>query len=183
MSKILLLEGKTDVAFIQYLCKHYKITLDDTVQLIDMQGKGGLSKNMLSLEPEFEKGVKVAVVLDADKDFDARVAEIEKILKGYDVAYFLSPNHGDTGDLEKLLLSTIDESNDIVKCFDEYMVCLEEKGINVDPVNDKAKLYAYTSLSCGKKPEDSFDNEIDLWDLENPNFDNIKKFICDFFED
>ncbi len=72
MKKILLVEGKSDVAFVRFICEHYSILLDDDKKIIDMQGKGGLAKNLISLRPEIEKGVKIAVILDADSDFEKR---------------------------------------------------------------------------------------------------------------
>ena len=67
MKKILLVEGKSDVAFVKYICNYYDIVLGENTQIIDMQGKGGLTKNLISLEPELQKGIEIALILDADK--------------------------------------------------------------------------------------------------------------------
>jgi predicted ATP-dependent endonuclease of OLD family len=182
MKKILLVEGKSDVAFVKYICNYYDIVLGENVQIIDMQGKGGLTKNLTSLEPELQKGIKIALILDADSDFKKRKSEVEKELNGLEIDFFLIPNHSEAGELETLLLSSVDSDNTILKCFEEYIACLEQKDVNTASINDKAKLYAYTTLSAGKKPEESFDSICNLWDMESCEFQPIKNFVHQFFD-
>ena len=103
-------------------------------------------------------------------------------IKGLNINFFLIPNHSEPGELETLLLSTVESDNIILKCFQEYIACLEKRDINTASINNKAKLYAYTSLSFGKKPEESFDSMFDLWDIENRELQPVKNFIYHFFD-
>ena len=176
MKRYILVEGASDVSFITHYCKYLGFMPDSSFMIIDMKGKGGLAKNMLSLEPELKKGDKVAVILDADENVQQRRKEAKAIL-GDEIPLFLMPDDRSAGELETLLLSTIDEDI-ILKCFDEYVACLEDKGINSSSVDNKAKLYAYTKLRKSVQPDKSFDT--DLWNFEHENFQAIAIFLKNF---
>ncbi len=181
MRKYLLVEGKSDLAFVEYICEISGIVLGENMSIVDMQGKGGLARTLASLEPELARGESIAVILDADKSFGSSKKETEKIISDRSVDFFLAPNHSDPGNLETLLLSTVDE-NDVILCFDEYIECLEEKGFNTYTVDNKAKLYAYTKLTFDKTPEKSFDSNERHWDLGHPKFSAINEFVISFFK-
>ncbi len=180
MKKYLLVEGKSDVAFVKYICEVSGITFDENMSLVDMQGKGGLTSVLKSLAPELTRGEKISVILDADESFKFRKEETEKIINDRDIDFFLVPNHSDPGNLETLLLSTVEE-NDVISCFDEYTECLNEKGLDTYTVDDKAKLYAYTKLTFDRSPEKSFDGNEKYWDITHPRFKAVKDFIINFF--
>ncbi len=179
MIRYILVEGASDVAFIAHYCQHLGFTPDDSLMIIDMQGKGGLAKNMLSLEPELKKGAKIAVILDADTNMQQRREDAKAIL-GEEIPLFLMPDDGSTGELETLLLSTTDEDI-ILNCFEDYIACLEDEGIDSSSVDNKAKLYAYTKLTKGVQPDKSFG--INLWDFEHKNFQAIATFLQRFVSD
>ena len=180
MKKYLLVEGRSDVAFITQFTKFLGYKLDEDFRIIDMKGKGGLAKNIVSLEPEFQKNNKVAVILDADDDVIKRREEAEAILVGKEIPLFLMPDDSSTGELETLLLSTIDE-HVVLTCFDEYISCLEREGIDSSSVDEKAKLYAYTKLTQDVAPDRSFVTEI--WDFKHANFYPLATFLQHFLSD
>ena len=180
MKKYLLVEGPSDVAFITQFTKFLDYKLDEDFKIIDMQGKGGLAKNIVSLEPELKKGNKIAVILDADDDVKKRREEAEAILAAKKIPLFLMPDDNSAGELETLLLSTIDE-HVILDCFDEYIACLQREGIDSSSVDEKAKLYAYTKLTKDVAPDRSFATEI--WDFKHDNFQPLAMFLQNFLSD
>jgi len=137
-----------------------------------MDGIGALKKTLLSLSPEITKGEKILIVVDADKSYCERKDEVTTIINNKDIDLFILPDNKNSGDLESLLLSTIPE-NEIIKCFDIYTECLEENDIKTSSINDKAKLFAYTTLSFNKKPKDSFEH----FDFNHPKIVILKNFM------
>ena len=179
MKRYLLVEGRTDLAFVKALCTDMHVDQDERIQIIDIGGLGALKGRLEAMSPELKRGEKIAVVLDADNDYAKRKEEIVSIIEGRDISFFLIPNDRDAGNLETLLLSTIDD-HVILSCFDEYTACLKSEGMDTSTVDDKAKLYAYTKIALGETPEKSFEDEGN-WNFEHPNFQNIKQFLSDFF--
>ena len=90
---------------------------------------------------------KYFAIVDADTSFSSRNSEMLEVAKDK-ADFYIFPNHQDDGDLETLLLSQINKENNVIKCFDRYQECVAKD------IDDKAKLYAYTTLVCNQKPEE-----------------------------
>ncbi len=167
----ILVEGETDVAFIKYICQY--LSIDSTIiKITDMNGIGGLNKTIESLSPELQRGEKILIFADADNSYQTRKDEITNIINNKSIDFFLLPNNEDKGDLESLLLSTL-PNNIILKCFDTYIECLKQDNINITSINDKSRLFAYTTLSFNQKPKESFEN----FDFNHQSFYKIKEFL------
>ena len=215
--RYLLVEGITDVAFVKYICCKNEITpLYDSFKkikaknsqvdvyqfqnlyIIEMKSQTKLKYTLENLlKANIDRIEEIAILQDADGNFEESTKEIEKSVKESQIdekiiKTFLTPNNKDLGDLETLLLSTI-KTNDIVSCFDDYKKCLESKQEIHPKALHKGQVYAYTMYSQRgenlHKPQNSFmykkDNEfIDtkLWDLSKDEFQPIIKFILEIFK-
>jgi competence CoiA-like predicted nuclease len=185
--KYLLVEGITDVALIKYICVKNGIT----TKFNDFKSEAHLIK------PNEIKIDKLAVIQDADSDFEASKEKINQAIKEAkitkEVEIFLTPNNQDIGDLETLLLSTL-EQNQIPQlvCFEDYENCLT-KHIDVSTkAMDKARVYSYTMFAKEGKdnytPQNSFMHkknkkyqDTNLWDIEHPNFQPLVDFVIQIF--
>ena len=206
MKKYLLVEGVTDVAFVKYVCFKKNITSNfndfkkiesryifENLVIINLQGQSNLNTELNYLKDEEQKIEKIAIIQDADKDFEKSKNDIKNAIQKSDIDkskidFFLTPNNKDLGDLERLLLSTI-QNNHIINCFDDYKNCLLEKEEIFPKALNKGQLYAYTMYSQkGEnlyKPQDSFiykNQDTNLWDLNHPSFQPIVNFLTNFFK-
>jgi hypothetical protein len=207
MKKYLLVEGITDVAFVKYVClkngvidkfddfkKYEKEYRFNDLVIINMDGQSNLDAELSLLKAQDAKIEKIAIIQDTDDNFKISQENIEKSIKkskidSSKIQYFLTPNNKDLGDLETLLLSTVQDNN-IVKCFADYKKCLQ-KGHEIYPkALNKGQVYSYTMYSqSGKdlyKPQDSFiskkNEDTGLWDLTKQEFQPIIKFILEIFK-
>ena len=212
MKKYLLLEGVTDVAFVKYICfkKNIISNFNDfkkiesryifkNLVIVNLQGQGNLDTELSYLKDEEQKIEKIAIIQDADKNFEKSKEDIEKAIENSKidknkVEIFLTPNNRDLGDLETLLLSTLDKDNiPQLQCFKDYKICLNEH-IDIDTkAMDKGELYSYTMFSKDGKnyytPQNSFMYkkkrkyfDTELWDLEKDEFQPMIDFILEIFD-
>ena len=210
MKKYLLVEGVTDVAFVKYICYQNGITkkFEDFIKsgnqykfndfiIIDLKGQDNLEKELNYLKDEEIEISHIAIIQDADDDFEKSMENINTSIQNSNIdknkiTKFLTPNNKDVGDLETLLLSTI-EDNNIVKCFDEYKECLLKNNSIYSKALNKGQVYAYTMYSQKgenlHKPQNSFmfkfnESYIDtkLWDLTKDEFKPIIAFVLEIFK-
>ena len=212
MKKYLLLEGVTDVAFVKYICfkKNIISNFNDfkkiesryifkNLVIVNLQGQSNLDTELSYLKDEEQKIEKIAIIQDADKNFEKSKEDIEKAIENSKidknkVEIFLTPNNRDLGDLETLLLSTLDKDNiPQLQCFKDYKICLNEH-IDIDTkAMDKGELYSYTMFSKDGKnyytPQNSFMYkkkrkyfDTELWDLEKDEFQPMIDFILEIFD-
>lgn len=212
MKKYLLVEGITDVAFVKYICFKHGITqnFDDFKKdinqytyknfiIIDLSGQDKLTTELSFLKDEELKISKIGIIQDADKDFDKSKNSIdsavsESKIETSKINYFLTPNNADSGDLETLLLSTLDYTAiPQLECFHAYADCLKKHIDTTTKAMDKAKVYSYTMFSKEGKdyhiPHKSFMYkknkkyiDTELWDLEKTRFQPIINFILEIFQ-
>ncbi|MEA3498612.1 MAG: DUF3226 domain-containing protein [Campylobacterota bacterium] len=210
MKKYLLVEGVTDVALVKYICYQNGITnkFDDFIKsgnqykfndfiIINLKGQDNLENELNYLKDEEVEIEQIFIIQDADDDFSKSLDSIVDVVDKSNIddskiKYFLTPNNKDTGDLETLLLSTI-QSNDIIQCFGGYKECLLKNNSIYSKALNKGQVYAYTMYSQKgenlHKPQDSFMHKFDtkyvdtnLWDLEKDEFKPIIKFILEIFK-
>jgi len=211
MKRYLLVEGITDVALVKYICvvngicenfndfkqnkNHYEF--NDLV-IVNLEGQNRLKFELDFLKTEEKNISKIGILQDADTNFDESLDAIKLDVENSQIELskiecFLTPNHKDLGDLETLLLSTLDkEKIPQLKCFQAYKDCLDKHIDTTTKAMDKAELHAYTMFARdGKKtytPKDSFMykpnkryNDTGLWDLSKDEFQPLIEFVKSIF--
>jgi|GEM_PF-1735451 len=216
--KYLLVEGITDVALIKYICVQKGITKKfndfqsethrssefetyryNDLHIINIKGQNKLERALeLLIKPIEIKIDKLAILQDADNDFISSLKSIEDAIRNTQldkskIEIFLTPNHQGLGDLETLLLSTLEQDKiSQLVCFKEYENCLQQHIDVSTKAMDKARLYAYTMFAKEGKdnytPQNSFMykqnksyRDTGLWNIEHPNFKRIVDFVVKVF--
>lgn len=138
-------------------------------------------------------GVNI-VIVDADKDFQARQAEIAKWEQANEVEFelFLLPNNQDKGALEDLLENIINPNNNsIMDCWENYekeLVQLDIPGRTPPPLTTpakKTKIYGYLeALLFDSKSQKEQIKEVNRnyentlhWDLDAEYLEPLKEFL------
>ncbi len=214
--KILLVEGITDVNLVRYIyttmsdenCfddfeakrKGKIITFGNSrhenLQIINLKGQNNLEVALNTMLKPMERKIKtIGILTDTDNDFEKSKEDVQTAIKNSQIdkdrfKYFLTPNDKDLGNLETLLLSTLDKENiPQLQCFDSYKKCLVKDINNIEQrAIDKHEVEAYIKFS--EKPRQrnqaqfSFiDNGVDtgLWDLSKKEFKPIISFVKSIF--
>jgi hypothetical protein len=165
----IIVEGITDKALIKRILLDFQKEEKKDFEFLGLKGISSVKAIIKNLTEHDLSQNKYFAIVDADASFKIRNEEMESLTKG-NLEFYIFPNHKDNGDLETLLLSNIDKENSIIKCFDEYQRC-----VNKD-IDSKAKLYAYTTLQCHKKPEEYIETLDKL-----TNFDTLKQKLQNLF--
>ncbi|MFK5976363.1 MAG: DUF3226 domain-containing protein [Sulfurovum sp.] len=212
--KILLVEGITDTNLVRYIYSkmNEENSFDDFVrkgqinpkivtfinqknpnlQIINLNGQDKLENALENLIKPMERKIKqIGIITDADKIFDKSKEIVIKAIENSMIdknkfTYFLTPNDKDLGNLETLLLSSLDKENiPQLQCFEEYKKCLTNTIENIEKrAIDKHEVEAYIKFS--EKPRNrnqaqfSFvDDKEDtkLWDLSKKEFEPIIAFV------
>jgi len=218
--KIILVEGITDANLVRYIYSkiNSEYHFDDFVaprgrtnskivtfenkkhpklQIINLKGQDNLEETLkLILKPREAVISKIGILIDADQDFQQSEDEVKKAISSSTIdikkiSHFLTPNNKDLGNLETLLLSSLDKI-DIpqLQCFEAYKRCLTESIADIEKrAIDKHEVEAYIKFS--QKPRNrnqaqfSFiDNTGDtgLWDLSKKEFQPLIQFVKSIFE-
>jgi len=213
--KIILVEGITDLNLVRYIYSKIddKYNFDDFVaprgrtsskvvtfenkkykklQIINLKGQDNL-KDILKtiLKPREAIIHKIGIITDADSDFEKSKDDIINAISFSEIepkkiSYFLTPNNKDLGNLETLLLSSLDKTTiPQLQCFQEYKQCLSKSIPDIEKrAIDKHEVEAY--IKFAQKPRNrnqaqfSFiDNSGDtgLWDLSKNEFMPIIRFV------
>ena len=148
--RVLLVEGITDVNLVRYIysqidekfdfydfeapkkgTKSKVVTFSNkrnrNFQIINLKGQDNLLFALQELLKPDEKSIqKIAIVSDADSDFEASKQAVTKAIKDSKIdkdkfSIFLTPNNKDIGNLETLLLSSLEkEAIPQLQCFQAY---------------------------------------------------------------
>lgn len=218
--KIILVEGITDANLVRYIyskmssdydfddflapkgrIKSKVVTFENikyrNLQIINLKGQDNLEYTLTTiLKPREAVISKIGIITDADQDFQQSEDEVKEAIASSaidmkKINYFITPNHKDLGNLETLLLSSLDKT-DIpqLQCFEEYKKCLTESVSDIEKrAIDKHEVEAYIKFS--QKPRNrnqaqfSFvDNNGDtgLWDLSKKEFQPIIEFVESIFK-
>ena len=216
--KILLVEGITDVNLVRYIYSK----MSDENSFDDFEPKGrtkpkivtfenikyrefriinlnGQDKLKIALEdiikPMERKITKIAILTDADKDFEASKqsvmkAIVESTIDSNKFSTFLTPNNSELGNLETLLLSSLDiDKIPQLQCFQEYKKCLTNSIEEIEKrAIDKHEVEAYIKFSAKPRNRNqaqfSFidsNGDTGLWDLSREEFSPIIKFVQSVF--
>jgi len=213
--RVLLVEGITDVNLVRYIYSQIDNRFDfydfvaprrgtkskvitfknkryNDLQIINLKGQDNLLFTLQELlKPDEEIMEKIAIISDADRDFEASKEMVIKAIEDSKIdkskfSIFLTPNNRDIGNLETLLLSSLDkESIPQLQCFQEYKKCLTKEIEDIEKrAIDKHEVEAYIKFS--QKPRNrnqaqfSFidsNGDTGLWDLSKKEFRPIIKFV------
>ncbi len=165
----IIVEGQTDKALVKNILTP-KLEKTD-FEFLGLNGIDSVKKTIENLEELGLSQHSYFAIVDADTSFTTRKEEMEALTTTNQVPFYIFPNHRDNGDLETLLLSLVNEENKIIKCFDTYVTCVDKD------INNKAKLYAYTTLEHDKRPE-QYIQELTL----RNDFDDLKERLQTLFE-
>ncbi len=164
----IIVEGTTDKALVKNILSDKTENTD--FKFLGLKGIESVKNTLKNLtDHELSQNMYFAIV-DADTSFETRNTEMTG-LTAENIEFHIFPNHRDNGDLETLLLSHIGDENKIIQCFNDYKVCVAQD------IDNKAKLYAYTTLEHSKKPEE-YIKELDICD----NFTDLKQKLQNLFE-
>ena len=214
--RFLLVEGITDVNFVRYIYTTMSdencfddfapkgrdkiITFENSrhrnLKIINLKGQDNLETALINILKPMERKIKtIGILTDADKDFENSKEEVETAINNSKIDKnkfipFLTPNNKEEGNLEKLLLSTLDKKNiPQLQCFQQYKKCLMKDISNIEQrAIYKHEVEAYIKFS--EKPRQrnqaqfSFiDNGVDtgLWDLSKKEFEPIISFVKSIF--
>ena len=213
--KIILVEGITDANVVRYIYSkisseyHFDdfvapkgrtnskvVTFENKkypkIQIINLKGQDNLEYTLKTiLKPREAVISKIAILIDADQNFQQSENEVKEAISTSTIemkkiSYFLTPNNQDLGNLETLLLSSLNKTNiPQLQCFEAYKKCLTESIPDIEKrAIDKHEVEAYIKFS--QKPRNrnqaqfSFvDNVGDtgLWDLSKDEFQPLIEFI------
>lgn len=191
-SKLILVEGKDEVEFFGDLLSKNGYT---SFQILSHNGKSNF-KNILQLvvnDQNFDTVSSLAIIRDADNDFNAAFDSIIYHLKNNNipipsspnttitknnmtVGVFVMPSIGSVGMLESLVLTSV-IGNPVLSLSDQYIQELSASE-SLKPNNIyKAKLHAYLSGMKEYVPSIGMAVKKNYFDLNNSCFDDIKEFI------
>ena len=170
----IIVEGVTDKALIENILSDKTENTD--FKFLGLKGIESVKTAIQKLNAHDLSQNKYFAIVDADASFKSRNTEMTKLTQDNSVDFYIFPNHQDNGDLEALLLSHIPKDNPIVKCFDDYKLCVQNIYPSKD-IDNKAKLYTYTTLEHSKRPEEY------IKDLKlGNNFNELKQKLQTLFE-
>ena len=192
-------EGIADVAFIKQYIHHLWNVVVSENSIMSLDGWTNLKGTTWQqrMRTNTANDVINIVILDADKDIDARRADILnwKQDNGLEFELFLLPNDKDKGALEDLLENIINPNNQpIFGCWEDYekaLVELDIPGRTPPPLTTpakKTKIYGYLEALLGptkvekeliKERNRKYDNMMH-WNLDAEYLEPLKEFLEKF---
>lgn len=189
-------EGFADVAFIrQYIHHLWNVDVGEN-NILSLDGWTNMKGTTWQqrMRTNTANGVINLVIIDADKDIDARRADILnwKRQNGLEFELFLLPNDKDAGALEDLLENIINPNNKpIFDCWEDYekaLVNLDIPGRTPPPLTTpakKTKIYGYLEALLGESRSQkelirdanrNYENTLH-WDLDAEYLEGLKGFL------
>ena len=192
-------EGIGDVAFIKQYIHHLWGVVVGENKIMSLDGWTNLKGTTWQqrMRTNAANDVINIVILDADKDIDARRADILnwKQQNGLEFELFLLPNDKDAGALEDLLENIINPNNQpIFDCWEDYekaLVELDIPGRTPPPLTTpakKTKIYGYLEALLGSTKDEKelikernrkYENTLH-WDLDAEYLGTLKEFLEKF---
>ena len=191
-------EGIADVAFIKQYIHHLWNVVVGENSIMSLDGWTNLKGKTWQqrMRTNTANNVINIVIIDADKDIDARRADILnwKQQNGLEFELFLLPNDKDAGALEDLLESIINPNNQpIFGCWEDYekeLVRLDIPGRTPPPLTTpakKTKIYGYLEALLGEtKSQKELIKEANRdykntqhWNLDAEYLGALKEFMKD----
>ncbi|MBN2306261.1 MAG: hypothetical protein JXQ72_17395 [Anaerolineae bacterium] len=189
-SKVLIVEGKDDVRFLQALLRHLKIAGDFDIR--DVQGVGNLGDSLRTVLATPDRNiVSLGIIRDADQRAQSAFQSVcsglhnaglsvprwplDVVGEKPRVSVFIWPDCENTGMLETLCLASVAASPALV-CIDQFFECIEQDE-DIPSNMDKARLHAF--LASRDKPGLRLGEAADkgYWPWDHPVFEPIKAFL------
>lgn len=189
-------EGFADVAFIRQYIHHLWNADVGENNILSLDGWTNMKGTTWQqrMRTNTANGVINLVIIDADKDINARRADILnwKQQNGLEFELFLLPNDKDAGALEDLLENIINPNNrPIFDCWEDYekaLVNLDIPGRTPPPLTTpakKTKIYGYLEALLGESRSQkelirdakrNYENTLH-WDLDAEYLEGLKGFL------
>lgn len=156
MSKIIIVEGKSDKEFLEYFMRTKEIKFK---QIIPNDSNYLTNATLTQIIKALDDNLEVYILFDADSSPQETRKRLEKELEKVDltnerVKIFLFPNDKNSGELENLLYD-VTTKPEIITCFDKYTSCIDSIDKNLSKnINKKSKIYAYKEASGLQKELD-----------------------------
>ena len=189
-------EGVADECFFKQYIRH---VFDEEVpdkRIVPLKGWDNLKTeaSALRMRSMSANGGVNLVIVDADKDFQARKDEIAKWQQsnGVECELFLLPNNQNAGALEDMLENIINPNNrSIFDCWEDYekeLVKLDIPGRTPPPLTTpakKTKIYGYLEALLGgsksdkekiKDPNRNYENPLH-WNLDAEYLKPLREFL------
>lgn len=189
-------EGVADARFFKQYISHVfgENVADERIVILKGWDNLKTEASALRMKSMTANGGVNLVIVDADKDFEARTDEIEKWKQTNDVEFelFILPNNHDAGALEDLLENIINPNNrPILDCWEDYekeLVKLDIPGRTPPPLTTpakKTKIYGYLEALLGEsnsqkeliKEANRDYNETLHWNLNAEYMKPLKDFL------
>lgn len=195
---LLIVEGKDDKyffeAFLQNIESDEAHDLMAKFEVYFIEGKNNLSNELKAIvnTPNFNITVKsIGIVIDSNSNPEATFKSIQHSLHeahlpipssefsiaGNDqrVSILLIPGDNEKGNLECLLLQSV--ANDpSIECIENYIGCIQEKGLRIESNLCKAKAQIF--LARFKDVQNiGIASKKSIWPFESNVFSKIKEFI------
>lgn len=189
-------EGIADVRFLSQYIHHLFGIMVPKERIVKLDGWTNLKGTTWQqrMRAITDKGGTNIVIIDADKDIDARRSDVLswKEENALEFELFLLPNNQDTGALEDLLENIINPNNrPIFDCWENYekeLVTLDILGRTPPPLTTpakKTKIYGYLEALLGesntqkeliKEINRNYENT-QHWNLDAEYLEPLKEFI------
>jgi hypothetical protein len=191
--KLLAVEGKDELNFFDKLFEH--MGLKDIVDLREVKGKHKFKDKMPSLKntPGFHDLDAIAIIRDADENSENTFISVQGVLKQNDlqppekpgefsngtpkVGVFIMPDNKNSGMLETLCLSTVQEKEEM-ECVDRFIDCANELE-NPPKEKDKAKTQAFLALMPEVPDHVGIGAQQGVWNFDSPVLEPLKKFLSE----
>ena len=192
-------EGIADVRFLSQYIHHLFGIMVPKERIVKLEGWTNLKGTTWQqrMRAITDKGGTNIVIIDADKDIDARRSDVLswKEENALEFELFLLPNNQDTGALEDLLENIINSNNrPIFDCWENYekeLVTLDIPGRTPPPLTTpakKTKIYGYLEALLGesntqkeliKEVNRNYENTLH-WSLDAEYLEPLKEFLVKY---
>lgn len=190
-SKVVAVEGKDDISFVEVLLDHLSIR---SIQVIELGGKDNFKRIIPALKntPGFDKVSKFGIIRDADSNPNDALKSVQSALakagfaqpqKANEFAYgspsvgvFIMPGNEDTGMLEDLCLQSIEDSPETA-CIDTFFDCVGKEKIKH---LSKAKVQAYLATQPQLVNRLGLGAKKGYWNLDHNCFTEFASFLKAF---
>ena len=192
--RLLLVEGRDEVNLFDALMKHC-LDAESTVQVIDAGGKDRFSKNLkaISTAARARPSLRaIGVVRDADNDAAGAFRSVCDHIRnvGYEppaahgvysdatpsMGVFIVPNGEEPGAIETLCRQSR-EGDDVAKCVDEYLNCLDGNDAMRSANEDKSFAHAYLAAMEDPVARVGEGARQGVWDFESVAFAELSEFV------
>jgi hypothetical protein len=155
---VVIVEGNDERDIVSALVEKHKL---GGLVIENMEGRGGLMEKAkgFASDSKYEFVNRVGFIYDSEDDPTGASAELNKaeaaitILRpNITISKLQLPSEQEIGSFEAVCLQAIATDDEILKCCEEYLLCLKTKAteLTTQARRDKAKLMAWYAAKTGK---------------------------------